>query len=459
MRRLALSVALLSALFAAPALAQSPNLQSRKAMIAPTAAPGDNSNRIATTAFVQAATGGSLVLQSGRIFIGSAGNIAVGQPVTGDCTISISGVVTCTQSAGGFTINGALSVTGGELQANITAPSTPVAGKTQVYVDSTQKVLSAKNDAGTVSNTVVASSAAAHQFANSISAAGVIGYTQPAFADLSGQGTCAQEPALTGFVTTAAGSCATALGATITIAQGGTGQITQQAALNALAPTPTRAGDLMYWNGTNWVSLAGNNSGTQFLQETAAGVPSWATVSGTGTVTTLTAGGGITFSSGATCTTTCTVSLSVQPNFRVHLAGNQSITASTYAKVLYDTVDIDSNSFWSAANHNFLPTVAGTYQFCTSALATGTYALNSTIAVQFSKNGLHGTGTDQGTISHLTGGANTSAGVAGCTIAAMNGSTDTMEVDMINTATTPAIEGSTAAAIQASYLTGIRIGQ
>ena len=50
-------------------------------------------------------------------------------------------------------------------------------------------------------------------------------------------------------------------------------------------PTPVRAGDLMYFNGTNWVSLAGNNSGTQILQETSAGVPSWVTVSGTGTVT------------------------------------------------------------------------------------------------------------------------------------------------------------------------------
>lgn len=73
-------------------------------------------------------------------------------------------------------------------------------------------------------------------------------------------------------------------------------------------PTPTRAGDIIYWNGTAWVSLAGNNSGTNVLTENASGVPSWA-AAGAGTLTTLTAGTGITLSSGATCTTTCTVSL------------------------------------------------------------------------------------------------------------------------------------------------------
>src|SRR6185437_9732989 len=31
--------------------------------------------------------------------------------------------------------------------------------------------------------------------------------------------------------------------------------------INGILPTPTRAGDLLYWNGTTWVTLAGNNSG------------------------------------------------------------------------------------------------------------------------------------------------------------------------------------------------------
>jgi hypothetical protein len=145
----------------------------------------------------------------------------------------------------------------------------------------------------------------------------------------------------------------------------------------------------------------------------------------------------------------------VQPNFRVHLVGNQSISASTYTKVLYDTVDIDSNSFWSATNHNYLPTVAGTYQFCASAYVGATYSLGSLIIVQFSKNGLHGTGTEQGSGVTLTGGANTFEGVtAACTVATMNGSTDTMEIDIDTNGTTPVITGFTTASVIANYFTG-----
>lgn len=323
------------------------------ATIGPTPPNGDNGDRLATTAWVTTAIGGgSLALASGKIFIGSAGNIATGQTPSGDCTLSLTGVVTCTQSAGAFTINGIASITGGILATSIAAPSTPAAGKTQVYVDSTQKVLSSKNDAGTVSNTVVPSTAGANQFANSISAAGAVGYAQPAFSNLSGSVTCAQEPAFTGDVTTSAGSCAHTL-ATVNANTGSWGTATQvpqftvngkglvTAAANVtvtpaigsitglgtgvatalglatnvsggvVTPTPTRAGDIIYWSGSAWVTLAGNNSGTQVLQENASGVPAWATVAGSGTMTTATAGYGITLSSGATCTTSCTVSVSL----------------------------------------------------------------------------------------------------------------------------------------------------
>lgn len=55
---------------------------------------------------------------------------------------------------------------------------------------------------------------------------------------------------------------------------------------SALFPTPTRAGDILYYNGSTWVSLAGNNSGTQFLQESSSGVPSWvASLAGLGVPT------------------------------------------------------------------------------------------------------------------------------------------------------------------------------
>jgi hypothetical protein len=61
----------------------------------------------------------------------------------------------------------------------------------------------------------------------------------------------------------------------------------------------------MYWNGTAWVTLAGNFTGTQVLTESSSGVPSWTTP---GTVTSVTAGTGL---SGGTITTTGTITLNL----------------------------------------------------------------------------------------------------------------------------------------------------
>lgn len=63
---------------------------------------------------------------------------------------------------------------------------------------------------------------------------------------------------------------------TVAIANGGTGAATQQAGFDALAPTSTVAGSLLYWNGTHYVKVDGNASGTNYLQENSSGVPSWA---------------------------------------------------------------------------------------------------------------------------------------------------------------------------------------
>ncbi len=68
---------------------------------------------------------------------------------------------------------------------------------------------------------------------------------------------------------------------TLGYAEGGCNANSQTSCRNNVFPTPTRAGDLVYWNGSAWVTLPGNNSGTQVLQETSSGVPSWA-AGGTG---------------------------------------------------------------------------------------------------------------------------------------------------------------------------------
>lgn len=186
LRRLALAAVLALSPIAA---------QAQYATIGPTPPVAENSYRLATTAWVNSLIANGLTLASGKIWIGSAGNIATPQTPSGDCTLSLTGVITCTQAAGNFQVIGNLTVGGsiidgnGILATNIAAPATPAAGTTRIYVDSTQKVLSFKNDAGTVGNAVVPSTCSANQFGTSVSAAGVFGCTQPAITNISGLGT------------------------------------------------------------------------------------------------------------------------------------------------------------------------------------------------------------------------------------------------------------------------------
>jgi hypothetical protein len=91
-------------------------------------------------------------------------------------------------SSGDYTaaqVTNAFDKTAANTLTNVTAPTTPSSGNTTVYVDSTNKVLSSKNDAGAVSNTVVPDSGTSHNFLTAISASGTISKAQPACGDLS----------------------------------------------------------------------------------------------------------------------------------------------------------------------------------------------------------------------------------------------------------------------------------
>jgi hypothetical protein len=192
------------------------------AFIAPTPTnPADSSDRIATTAWVNTWS--------------PPGNFVI----TGNLTV------------GGVIIDGQ-----GQLLTNIVAPATPAAGTTRVYVDSTTKTLTAKNDAGTVSNTVVASTAVANQFMTGISAAGVITRAQPNFTDLAGSASCAQEPARTGGVTAPAGSCVQ----TVVTNANLTGDVTSVGNATTLTNAPVIAKVL-----TGYVSGAGTVSSSDSI--------------------------------------------------------------------------------------------------------------------------------------------------------------------------------------------------
>ena len=116
------------------------------------------------------------------------------------------------------------------------------------------------------------------------------------------------------------GNCTSPLGLSL----GGTGAITQQGAATAVFPAPTRPGDIAYWTGTSWATVQGNNTGSQVLTESSAGVPSWATYTN-GTVTSIVVGTGL---SGGTITTSGTVALNVQA-LTTSLSGDVTITNNT----------------------------------------------------------------------------------------------------------------------------------
>jgi hypothetical protein len=170
----------------------------------------------------------------------------------------------------------------------------------------------------------------AHNWISFIDTSGVPHQSQPAIGDISGWGTgvatalgvnvgTAGSPVVNGGVlgtpSSGVGTNLTGVPISTGLSGAGTGVLAALAnALNAsggvVGPTPTRAGDIIYWDGSTWNHLAGNNSGTAYFSESGAGVPSWA--AGTG-VTSVTCGTGL---SGGTITTTgtCAINLTTATN-------------------------------------------------------------------------------------------------------------------------------------------------
>lgn len=104
----------LKANLASPALTGTPT--------APTATVGDNSTKIATTAFVTAAVaggGGSSALTNGHVFVGNASNVATDVAMSGDVAISNTGVTSFPSVTGSGSV---VKATSPIFTTNITSP-------------------------------------------------------------------------------------------------------------------------------------------------------------------------------------------------------------------------------------------------------------------------------------------------------------------------------------------------
>lgn len=135
--------------------------------------------------------------------------------------------------------------------------------------------------------------AISHQWINTISTAGVPSSTQPNFTDLSGNASLSQLPSI---------SNSSVLGNN----SGGTAVPSALTASNVLDFIASTQGDVLYRNSTGWVALAPGTNGQVLTTAGAAANPTWTTVTGTGTVTSVATNNGIT---GGTITTTGTIGL------------------------------------------------------------------------------------------------------------------------------------------------------
>jgi hypothetical protein len=134
------------------------------------------------------------------------------------------------------------------------------------------------------------------------------------------------------------------------------GSLTASACLDSLSST---RGTVLYRGASGWSALAPATAGNVLSTNGAGADPSWISVGGTGTVTTLTAGNGVLFSSGATCTTTCTISLTQALNAQTGasyalLSGDGGkLVTRTNAGAITDTIAQATGSFGAGYGVNY----------------------------------------------------------------------------------------------------------
>src|SRR5216684_174472 len=238
----------------------------------PTADPTCGASAVGFTIGTSTITGGV----SGRVLFDNAG-IAGEYPITGtagNAVLSVGPTFTGTILAAAQTWSGTATYNG---LAKFTS-TFQISGTTQTFPAS--GLLVGTTDSQTITNKSIAGSEI-----NS----GTIAGTQLAQINLAASGNGG-------------------VGGTLPYANGGCNATTQAGCTNNIFPTPTRAGDVAYWNGAGWVTLAGNNSGTQVLSENSTGTPNWITASGSGTVTSITCGATVITTTG-TCPTIAVVKI------------------------------------------------------------------------------------------------------------------------------------------------------
>lgn len=202
----------------------------------------------------------SLTLANGTIYVGNATNIATSRTMSGDGTLSNTGVITVTKTNG--TSFAASATTDTTVATNITSGTLPAARL--------------PNPSASTLGGVQSYAAVSNQFLTSISTAGVPASAQPAFTNISGTATAAQGG--TGQASYTNGDMLYASGAT-TLSKVGVGSSGQVLTVSGGFPvwsTPASASSSVVLNtqSGNYTLLTSDNS--KLLQFTGSGDATWA---------------------------------------------------------------------------------------------------------------------------------------------------------------------------------------
>lgn len=172
---------------------------------------------------------------------------------------------------------------------------------------------------------VEAFTAVSHEFLTSITTAGVPVAAQPAFSDLSGTASLVQLPAI---------STGTILGNNSGATQGPTAITTSQ----ALDFVGSVQGNVLYRTGTIWAVLPPGTNGQVLTTGGTAANPSWTTVTGTGTVTSVATNNGLT---GGPVTTTGTIGLAALGSHQIlaNNSGGLGVPTGLHTTDILDFID------------------------------------------------------------------------------------------------------------------------
>lgn len=225
------------------------------------------------------------------------------------------------------TLGGIQSTVGATHQWISTISTLGVPGLTQpAFTDISGSITPAQcpNPSASTIGCVQSLAAVTSKWINTISTSGVPSATQPNFTDLTGAATLAQLPSISNNSILANNSGGTAIPSALT-------------ASNVLDMINNVQGDVLYRSGSAWVALAPGTSGQVLTTGGAAANPAWATVSGTGTVTSVATNNGLT---GGTITTTGTIGLATiaTGNVLAYTGAGSGVPVATTPSAVLDVI-------------------------------------------------------------------------------------------------------------------------